>query len=99
MCIKFANHPFHIITNQTNIMPPRKRGGIMFYRIFPKALRCQRSAFYFTMEFRNPAKSFCCLSGMRFIANSSCGSILSVSPVGSGFRPFGGTGSSVSPER
>lgn len=30
--IKFDNHPFHIITNQTNIKPLRKRGGLMFYR-------------------------------------------------------------------
>lgn len=34
MCVKFANHPFHIITNQTNIMPPRKRGGIMFFLFY-----------------------------------------------------------------
>ncbi len=29
--IKFDNHPFHIITNQTNIKPLRKRGGLMFF--------------------------------------------------------------------
>lgn len=45
MCIKIANHPFHIITNQTNIMPSRKRGGIMFYRIFSQTLRGRRSVF------------------------------------------------------
>lgn len=31
--LKYANHPFHIITNQTNIGALRKRGASMFFLI------------------------------------------------------------------